>query len=133
MGMYTGLRAKLTIKKEFWPVVKMLMTGSNRWDDVAEAFPQYPFLREWSEVPRCDFIPFGALSYMPWSPRAPEWKRSFEDGLWVFQCSLKNYEGEIECFVGTVLPHIVDVLHELYSLYEENEEPEDLFIPEVDA
>ena len=132
--MYTGLRAKLVIKEEFWPAIDMLMdpTTAARWEEVAEAFPQYPFLTEWAGVDRCNFIPFGALCYMPWDDNDPAWERSFENGLWVFQCSLKNYAGEIAYFVETVIPHIVDVRHELYSLYEENEEPEQLYIPEVD-
>ena len=133
MGMYTGLRARLIIKEEFWPVVTMLnlSTHSRSWKSVASAFPQYPFLRNWAEVWQSDFIPFGALSYVPWSRDDPAWQRSFKDGLWVFQCALKNHEGEIEFFVETVLPHITHARVELYSLYEENDEPEQLFIPEV--
>lgn len=100
------------------------------WLRVADAFPRHPFLMEWAGVWRADFIPFGALAYMPWDDDDPEC--SFKDGFWVFQCSLKNYEGEIEYFVETVLSRIVDVRHVLYSLYEENEEPSELFIPEVD-
>lgn len=132
MGMYTGLRAKLSIKEEFWPVIEELMkfdAAESEWGRVAEMFPQYPFLAEWAGAGRCDFIPFGALCYMPWEDTDPEWQRSFKDGLWVFQCSVKNYEDEIEFFVETVLPHIVEACYELYSLYEENEEPTDLYIP----
>ena len=132
MGTYTGLRAKLLIKEEFWPVIEQLMDPASvgSWQDVAKAFPQHTFLAEWTGVWRADFIPFGALTYMPWDD--PEWERSFTDGLWVFQCSLKNYEGEIEYFVETVLSRIVKERHELYSLYEGNEEPEQLFIPDLD-
>ena len=131
MGMYTGLRARLIIKEEFWPVINMLMDeeANAKWDGVAVAFPQYPFLAEWADVGRSDFIPFGALEYMPWAAKDPDWQRSFKDGSWVFQCSLKNYEGEIEFFVATVLSRITHARVELYSLYEENDEPEQLFIP----
>ncbi len=134
MGMYTGLRAKLSIKEEFWPVIDMVMNRREGifWEDVAKAFPQYPFIAEWADVGRCDFIPFGALAYMPWDDDDPEWQRSFKAGLWVFQCSLKNYEGEIECFVNTVLSPIVHATYELYSLYEEHDEPMQLFIPDLD-
>jgi hypothetical protein len=132
--MYTGLRAKLVIKEEFRPVIERLMDPASEgsWYDVTKAFPQYPFLAEWVGVWRSDFIPFGALAYMPWDDEDPDWQRSFKDGLWVFQCSLKNYDDEIEFFVAQVLSRIVDERHELYSLYEENEEPTQLFIPEVD-
>ncbi len=132
MGMYTGLRARLTIKEEFRPVIEDLMTSRDldySWENVAGKYPQYEFLRDWSMVGRCDFIPFGALAYMPWDDADPEWQRSFKDGMWVFQCSLKNYQGEIQAFVEIVLPHIVEICHELYSLYEENDEVEHLQIP----
>lgn len=131
MGMYTDLRARLTIKEEFRPVIAELMDLNEyrSWQDVAGMFPQYPFLAEWAKIWRCDFIPFGALSYMPWEADDPEWKRSFKDGVWVFQCSLKNYEEEIQKFVATVLPHIVETCHELYSLYENDAQVEHLEIP----
>lgn len=128
--MYTDLNARLLIKKEFWPVIKMLRdpTTDNGWDDVAAAFPQYPFLTEWAGVWRSDSIPYNRSSQQ-WQAGDTTWNHTFKDGVWTFQCSLKNYEGEIEFFVATVLAHIVDQRLELYSRYEENEMVEQLFIP----
>lgn len=131
--MYTGLRAKLKIKPEFHTVINRLhlvpQMPSNEfeyksdWGQVAEAFPEYPFLEEWARVARSNFIPFGALAYMPWEDDDPEWQRSFKDGIWTFQCSLKNYGDEIGTFVDLILRNIVEEVHELYHLYEEYDEP----------
>jgi hypothetical protein len=133
MGMYTDLNARLLIKEEFWPVINMLRDPAtdNGWDDVAAAFPQYPFLAEWASVGSCDAIPYSCSSQQ-WRTDDTTWNHTFKSGVWTFQCSLKNYEGEIEFFVATVLAHIVDQCLELYSRYEENEMPEQLFIPELE-
>lgn len=133
MGMYTGLRCHIEVKPEFWPVIEEVMKGfldddlndSDPWDRAATKFPEYRWLRSWSNVDRANFIPFGALAYMPWDDKDPEWEpEKFENGFWKFQCSLKNYQGEIEYFVETILKRITLRVCELYSLYEENEAPE---------
>jgi hypothetical protein len=133
MGMYTDLNARLLLKREFWPVIDMLrdLTTDNGWEDVAAAFPQYPFLAEWASVRSCDAIPYSRSSQQRRTDDTT-WNHTFKDGVWTFQCSLKNCEGEIEYFAQTVLAHIVDQCLELYSRYEENEMPEQLFIPELD-
>jgi hypothetical protein len=69
---------------------------------------------------RSDFIPKGALSYMPsdWDEVVNEW---IDDTTYSFACSLKNYEQEIAAFIG-ILPEIADYW-ELEELYEESERP----------
>lgn len=132
MGMYTGLRCFIEVKPEFHPLIEEVMQawkegrprGEEPWERAAAKFPEYPWLNDWSVVGRASFIPFGALCYMPWDPQDPEWSPAkFENGFWKFQCSLKNYSGEIEYFVETVLQRITLRVCELYSLYEEDTKP----------
>lgn len=134
MGDYTGLRVDVVLKPEFVPVIEYLMskeiwydTDQNsdepRWDAVARKFPQFRFLKDWSLVSRAEFIPFGALAYMPWGDDDPAWHRRIEGDRWVFQCSLKNYSQTIEKFLEDVLHLMVKEVNEVYHLYEENDEP----------
>jgi len=104
MGFYTGLRLKCELKPEFVPVIECLT--DKRWDGwatVAEKFPQYPFLVEWSKESRCGFIPFGHdCIFLP----DENWANSLEKDIWTFSCSLKNYNREIEKFLD-FLPQMV--------------------------
>lgn len=104
VGHYTALKvesARLTGTGS--AVVKDLHEvpyDGNRWERVADLYPHYPFLREWSKRGRCDFIPFGS----GWVDA--EW--SLNEDLWSFVCCLKNYEGDVEYFIGSVLPNLID-------------------------
>lgn len=130
MGMYTGLRCKVKVKKEYIEDVGVLMY-THDWNNC-----KHDILKEYAKVSRANFIPFGALCYMP-----DEWEyETVEDGLtisnatdgfdtkldkrtgeWSFQCSLKNYDSTIEKFIIT-LSLIVDEIYHLEKLYEEDEE-----------
>lgn len=113
MGMYTGLRGVVILKSNSL-VTDELIASNFIWKDVkwsSEAMDQ------WIEVGRCNFIPNGAVCYMP-----SEWgehSNQVEGKRWSFTCSLKNYEGEIQQFINTVLPEIADDWA-LESLYEES-------------
>lgn len=119
MGMYTGLRCKVKLKSEFVLVIQRLLETGN-WSDLG-----YDFLDQFSSFSRADFIPFGDLSYMPdeWESEEAlkEWDNRIENGCWIFQCSLKNYDDTIEEFFNTVLPHIVTEVNHLEYFYEEME------------
>ncbi|MGG4336861.1 hypothetical protein ABEW13_04335 [Bacillus subtilis] len=124
MGMYTGLRFKGIIKKEFAELIRKLMYEGLTWFDLSACYPQYDFLHTFSEIPRADFIPCGVLSYMPTS-----WEEDSSDGfdrrfdqdsrLWSFQCSLKNYNEEIEKFFQIIVPEIVEKSIHIEYYYEE--------------
>ena len=45
-----------------------------------------------------------------------------ETGYWTFQCSLKNYEGEIQHFFNEVLPNIIREAEHIEYLYEDWDE-----------
>lgn len=117
MGMYTGLRGKITLNEEYAPKIKQAMEAdiADFWDTV---LPEgHPFLREG----RRNQIPFGAVCYMPedWGDGYAE----LDGNQWAICCSLKNYEGEIAIFINLVLPLIAE-RWDLESLYEEDDYPD---------
>jgi len=135
MGMYTGLRCKVYVKEPYRPYIKALMNREKTWQDIAQ---DLKFIAPFAELERADMIPFGALAYMPdeWEDvplmidGTRDWKnakatdgfeRQFDEktGYWAFQCSLKNYDDEIEAFFDHVLSHIVDWVEHLEKYYEE--------------
>lgn len=133
MGMYTGLRVDVTLHERFVPLIEEVMRGfedeelndSEPWERAAAKFPEFKWVEEWSHVGRCNFIPFGALAYMPWEDLDPYWgeRRLTADRRWIFQCSLKNYSYEIQEFLDCVLSRITEKTHEVYYLYEEDDKP----------
>jgi hypothetical protein len=131
MGMYTGIRFEARLRADALPIVTALYeVGGNvsRWGAVAEQHP-LPWLQAWARVGRCDFIPFGALAYMP-----ADWKETNldppVDGVWRVCCSLKNYQGEIGIFLDAVLPHLIAESCTCEVLYEEDDAPQlDVVLP----
>lgn len=132
MGMYTGLRFKAVIKHEFSQMIKTMMEECLDWLELYEIYPQYSFLKEFGEYSRSSFIPYGMLSYMPdeWETDEKDWKlRKPTDGfdknynellrLWSFQCSLKNYNSNIEQFFKIIVPQIVETSLHIEYYYEE--------------
>ena len=81
-----------------------------------------PVFKKFGEIFRASFIPCGMLSYMPWRDNDPEFKRAWDasTGRWVFQCSLKNYENEIEQWFE-ILPYFIEKIDHLEYLYEEDD------------
>lgn len=129
MGMYTGLRFKGVVKKEYREMMDEIHQGVE-WSDFVEAFP---FLNEYAKQDRAEFIPRGVLCYMPndWEKgKFPNqvatdgFERSINltTGVWTFQCSLKNYNDEIEQFFEEVLPHLLESAQHIEYRYEEWDE-----------
>ena len=120
MGMYTGLRFKAKLKPlvaDSFTMLYGIREGSSFWDNLSRIIP---ISDKWLSVGRKDFIPFGALSYMPsdWD----ETPTGIDGNTWKVCCSLKNYEGEIEVFLSEVLPHLISEPCRTEVLYEEWEE-----------
>lgn len=126
MGMYTGLRIKATVKQEYREMIKEIHEGAD-WSDFVK---QFPFLTEYAKQDRAEFIPRGVVCYMPDSWEMGEYpnevatdgfERSIdmETGYWTFQCSLKNYNNEIEQFFKEVLPNLTESAEHIEYLYEE--------------
>jgi hypothetical protein len=129
MGMYTGLRCKCIVKKEFRPMIKSLMKdevdGLLSWKIVADAYG-YDFVKQYADYSRSSFIPFGSLVYMPdsWevdNKATDGFERQFDEetGYWAFQCSLKNYDDTIEVFIDLILNNIAEKIIHLETYYEE--------------
>lgn len=120
MGMYTGLRCHVKLKEEFIPLIDKLIK-----EDKGDEYPWrdlgYNFTDEFDKIGRSFCIPFGSLAYMPWEDDDPEWQHSLKNDEWIFQCSLKNYESEIEYFLENVLVNIIDSVIYIETLYEEND------------
>lgn len=137
MGNYTGLRVKVFVKKEYREMIAEINEEAE-WGDFADEFP---FLKEYSKLYRSEFIPRGAIAaYLPddWQEAITAFRIStypmyiatdgfhreidMDTGYWTFQCSLKNYENEIEKFFEDVLSKIIDSSEHIEYLYEEWEE-----------
>lgn len=117
MGMYTGVRARVKIKPlERHAIQRLHDDGS--WEDVLSFN-----VGEWLKYERCNFIPFGVLSYMPSDFEEPfesaDGGSTFDGVWWTFSCSLKNYKNEIDFFMKNVLCHLVEDVDYCESLYEE--------------
>lgn len=134
MGMYTGIRFKGYIKEEYRDNFEDIALSGN-WDESGiSEFEEFG-----NSFSRASFIPRGSLCYMPdeWEKYdskhekySDEWYRSVmdtdgfhrtwdkESGYWTFQCSLKNYEDEIEAWLE-LLPLFVDKIEHLEYFYEE--------------
>lgn len=126
MGMYTGLRFKGIVKPEYREMIKEINDGAD-WSDFAEKFP---FLTNYASLDRAEFIPRGSLAYMPdsWEEgKFPNQEATdgfernidLKTGYWTFQCSLKNYNQEIQQFFSEVLLEIIDSVDHIEYYYEE--------------
>ena len=126
MGDYTGLRFDAKLNNLGMQIIGKLLYGGNPdpgrncdWQYIADLWNQHEWLVEWATKDRSNFIPFGAMSYMPddWIQEA-----MLADNVWHVCCSLKNYNGEIEQFLMTVLPHLIAEPVNAETLYEYWEE-----------
>ena len=131
MGMYTGVRCKVIIKKEHRDEMNRLHDELNyMWDEST-----LDFMKEYGDYSRATFIPRGCLCYMPDSWEKEPYDKygdgvpsdgfetnfDFDCGLWSFQCSLKNYDSTIEYFIENVLSKIVEDIIHFEVFYEEDE------------
>lgn len=130
MGSYTGLRCKIKIKEEYIDALKELISLDYEW-----AQHSMPEFKEFGKLDRAGFIPCGSLSYMPYcweklkedavneydTEDVDEFKYNFDEKsrIWTFQCSLKNYSGEIEYFIENIVPLITENIIHLEEFYEE--------------
>jgi len=124
--MYTGLRIKVTIKKDFCQMICGINNEESYFNDYVE---QFPFLATYAKLKRSELIPSGISAYMPtdWELREQptdgfERKFDMETGIWTFQCTLKNYDSVIEHFLTDVLANIIVSAEHIESRHEEDDE-----------
>ncbi|ASR78970.1 hypothetical protein AARONPHADGERS_193 [Bacillus phage AaronPhadgers] len=117
MGNYTGLRAKIVVEEEYLPLVEHVIDSDGEWGEAVQAFP---FVESLSNKDRGDQVPFMSPAYMP-----DEWGEynvntlNKETREWEFVFALKNYDGEIQCFMNTILAKIAEKVVYMYEHYEE--------------
>jgi len=132
MGMYTGIRFKGYVKKDFRDSFEQIALEGD-WENSNNST-----FRDFGKISRSKFIPCGCLSYMPdeWevydeslkgtnkyyssAKDADGFERTWnkETGYWTFQCSLKNYESEIEEWFK-IVPYFIEKIEHLEYFYEE--------------
>lgn len=120
MGMYTGIRFKGYVKPEFREGFEIVALNGE-WENHQDAV-----IKKFGEIGRSGFIPRGMLCYMPneWEDENEEATEGFEraydkeTGYWAFQCSLKNYENEIEEWFK-IVPRFIERIEHLEYFYEE--------------
>lgn len=128
--MHTGLRVKVTVKKDF---LKMINEINNEESDFSDYVDQYPFLANFSKLKRSELIPSGNSAYMPtgWeigdypNEQATDgFERQFniETGFWAFQCCLKNYENVVDHFLTDVIANIIESSEHIETKHEEDDE-----------
>ena len=113
--MYTGLRGTVHIKEMYIKNMERVINGETWLGAFGETI-ESPILR-YANMDRSEFIPRGAVCYMP-----DDWKDydlSFDtsNGLLTFTCSLKNYNDEIGYFL-----HMLRVIADFWNLEELYEE-----------
>ncbi|PFS32652.1 hypothetical protein [Bacillus thuringiensis] len=128
--MYTGLRVKVVIKKEFHQMINEI---NNEESDFCDYVDQFSFLANFSKLKRSELIPSGISSYMPTGWKIGEYpneqatdgfERHFNTvtGFWAFQCCLKNYDKVVEHFLTDVLANIIQSSQHIETKYEEDDE-----------
>lgn len=129
-AMYTGIRVKVTIKKEFHQMINEI---NNEESDFCDYVNQFSFLANFSKLKRSELIPSGKSSYMPtgWEvgeypneQATDDFERQFNTvtGFWAFQCCLKNYDKVVEHFLTDVLANIIQSSQHIETKNEEDEE-----------
>lgn len=115
MGTYTGLRCKVKLKNEFVPIIEKMIKNTS-WAKLG-----YDFLDDFEVYSRSNLIPFGPLCSVPnsWNTEKAlcEWKTRIEDEMWIFQCSLKDYDNTIQYFFINVLSKIAESSQHIEVLY----------------
>ncbi len=131
MGMYTGLRFKATLKPFVAEIMSKLYDDkdySDFWGTIARIIP---ISNDWLNKDRRNFIPFGAIAYLPDDWDAESCTAGLKETEWHVCCSLKNYSGEIELFLRDVLPTLISEICQVEYLYEEwSESKFDTILPQ---
>ena len=132
MGMYTGLRFKAAIKEEYREAIKLFLEEGLEWEDMKNYYPDLIPLTLMAGYSRADFIPYGTMQLLEWEEKNEhakigystpyEWLMKYDEktGIWVFQCSLKNYDSTIKHFLENVASQIIEQAIHIETLYEED-------------
>jgi len=139
MGMTTSLIFDAQLKTAWVPLIQELydiqLSDGPRIYPVGEhsawriLIDRYKFKYNWLQcfatLPRSGSIPFGGASYNSDVIQRPI------DEHWHVGCGLKNYNEEIQIFLGTVLPKLIAAPCEAAYEYEEWDWPNRVMINPV--
>lgn len=109
MSLYTSIRCDVVIKPEYREELSMLDKECWNWSKSSR-----DFIRKFSKFHRAVQIPNGPLTHpVEWDEDDP-WPNGLSDcyceetGHLKFQCSINYGSDEIEYFVDTILPKVVE-------------------------
>ncbi len=118
MGTYTCMRFVGKVKDKYQEDLKRTLSKEKFFELGWRAFgKKYEFARNFAELDRADFIPFGSFSAYNFNKFSD---KKFDDdntdptfntlsyGTWIFQCDLKNYDHEIQIFLEEVAKEICE-------------------------
>lgn len=139
MGMTTSLIFDAKLKPAWVPLIQELYDIQRARPDgitpVGEFSPwrtlieRYKFKYNWLDcyaaLPRSGSIPFGSACYNSDTIQRPV------DENWHVGCGFKNYDEEIQIFLGTVLPKLIAAPCEAAYEYEEWDTPNRVTIAPV--
>ena len=112
MGMYTGLRGVIRVPTEYKVAFYNVFISRMTWDEVNIPLTENYII--FLQDDRKNFIPLGAISYMP-----DDWESVayLKDDMFVFGCSLKNHNNTIGKFIRFL--DEIKAEYKLEELYEE--------------
>lgn len=132
MAMYTGLRFKAKLKEELVKIFEEMLYEGWTWEEISNYYPNHPILKEMVGKYKADSIPCGHVEIMEWQEENPyggcpyitpfKWINTIENGVWTFQCSLKNDDKTIEFFLEKVAPGISEEVLYAETFYEGDNE-----------
>lgn len=130
MGDYTGLRFEASLTKEAFEILSEAMekitSSVSFWSYVSK---KVPVSKDFMAYGRKNFIPFGAVCYMPadWGDSRCELGVEEDSYLWKVTCSAKDIgyhqESMMELFCREVLPGLLAQTCKAEVLYEYWPEP----------
>ena len=119
MGMYTDLVFQAKLTPLGLKVVEQTINDGN-WDRACKILKGTPG-QSWNWVGRSSFIPFGNSYDADTIMGALGWVEGLEGDVWTVECSLKNYNSEIDEFRNDVLPYLISDPCKTFTKYEEDE------------
>jgi hypothetical protein len=140
MGMYTAFRCKALIKPEYHALVQAIVDAylsplpkgsfgsepTGHWLGLDKLAETYPFLKE---LAGCEHGGTWLSWFVDdewkdeWYRGDVEWQLSFQNGVWVFQSCMKNYDQEYQR-VATILDIIAERIDYCARWYEEDFGPQ---------
>ena len=120
--MYTTVKCSAVVHPNYRQCIKTLF-DSHSWKEVEKQYPGVISTK--SLVGRASTIPFCTSAYIPESWNNGEQCHYYNEtnGNWLFICSLKNYENDIEVFIENVMTKVCSRVYRFTSLYEESWSP----------